>query len=891
MYKRQFQDCNPAQIELLRLLIGPHTHGGKPEICVVGDDDQAIYGFRGSDDRAFQRFASIWAPASPRVLALTENYRSQPQIIKAANQIITKANSRFQPDKTIVYPDGKLMTGGTIEAVKLSEELDDGDPIAAILLTTKAQHAKTSTEPFDWSNCAVIARGHGDLERAASALALYDIPFDKAKDRPLLEEDGVLDVLAWIEWLLNGSATWAARRLLMRAPYGIPAERIIAWEQAYRAQRTRFEEKFSNIADPGPYAAFLAFRAADEQPETATLLRLALTKYSELATSTTKMRGDDSVFEIISTTNASHGELLTSRERYRRVSALLALLTIAREKQMRLEQPRSLAQFWEYLAEADDHTALLPKIEVDALESDDAEPGDKTSGGGAGSRGRVQLLTAHSSKGLQFDLVIVPRVAPPHGYPKTAGSDSAWNFPPELFDTLDSRDPLTRKLDEERRLFYVACTRAKRRLVIIAKYKDKSKPSTAAANFFEELVPKTSAALVDVVYSADDIFAKAAELGVGPQDWATTRSTPTTTAASPAGATNPREALKEMVARVRRAARLRIATALEIAESPDMAAATLPGLEDSLLGALQLLAAAKAAERSGRVPDWIKSQPARREAERIVELKAGAAADPGATYPFKKLTGPFELSFTSINSFRRCPRCWYVQNVMKLPERESYEAGIGSLSHRVLEQFFKDWSSAEADNQPHPGLNELLTLARKQYERELDHDLSPDAITIDQLLSQMRMTYQKLHNESDHILEVEKGFKFDYFVGGASGQTIAQRMYAKLDRIDQLPPPGGGFRVIDYKTGASTKSRTQPKPDDLQLGIYYLALKSFYGLDSIPGRAEYWILSTGERGTLPFEHIREDKVRAVIDNTIEKMLAGDFERGKECSGECKILGL
>ncbi len=72
------RDVNPAQIELLRLLAPPSVanDGSGPDLCVVGDDDQAIYEFRGSDDRAFHRFAALWPGHA--TITLADNFRSTP---------------------------------------------------------------------------------------------------------------------------------------------------------------------------------------------------------------------------------------------------------------------------------------------------------------------------------------------------------------------------------------------------------------------------------------------------------------------------------------------------------------------------------------------------------------------------------------------------------------------------------------------------------------------------------------------------------------------------------------------------------------------------------------------------------------------------------------------
>lgn len=895
----EFQDCNPGQIELLRLVAGPLTGQSTstpPEVCVVGDDDQSIYGFRGSDDRAFQRFERYWTtPAyTPRILTLSENYRSQPQIIQAANTTISHAFSRFRSDKQIEFPRSKVPTGGRVEGVALSKDTEDGDPIAALLLTAQAQALRdqgADSPPFDWSNFAVIARGHTDLARISAALTLYDIPFDRAQDRSILSEDGVQDVLAWIEWLIDPRASWAARRIMMRPPYGIENTPIIDLERGYRAAAERAKQKFEGASHPGDYTKFIQGRLEELDSKTSTILKLVLEKYAALKATTASMRGDDAVFEIIRSCNIAHAELLDSRARHRRITAILAMISIAREKQDRLDQPKNLAQFWEYFSEAEKPEELLPKIDDDESELSEAAAEaasvQHTTQDGTAARiqGRVQLLTAHSSKGLEFDTVILPRINSPHGYPKTKRDDEPLQVPPDLFDSLDARGPDEKLYDEERRLFYVASTRAKRRLILLSRYNPKAKkPSQAAVKFFEELlpVPSDTPCGIEVLYSPQELLDKANELGAGPRNWG--GAGPESSGSTPQ---ENIEAVKETIQRIRTSSRLRIAAALEEAESITLNPARLPELQTTINEALESLAVTGWMQHNPSVPTWINSLSAQHDSQRLARLLSGITTASGTKYPFKKVPAPLRLSYTSLSDFLRCPRCWYVKYILNIPQRDSLEAHVGSLSHSVLEDFYRKWQLAEADGQTRPKLDDLLSEARAQYEREYSADSTPNVERLDQLLHQMRNAFERLHNETDHILELEKSYTFDY-VDPVTNNPLAV-ITAKLDRVDQLPD--GGIRVIDYKTGNATKEKLEPKPDDLQMGIYYLALKHAYNVPSLPGRAEYWNLATGQRGILDFSTIKQEKVLKQIQGVVEAIISGAFDvPGKKCNGECSLLG-
>ncbi|MFI4894127.1 MAG: PD-(D/E)XK nuclease family protein, partial [Phycisphaerales bacterium JB058] len=83
----------------------------------------------------------------------------------------------------------------------------------------------------------------------------------------------------------------------------------------------------------------------------------------------------------------------------------------------------------------------------------------------------------------------------------------------------------------------------------------------------------------------------------------------------------------------------------------------------------------------------------------------------------------------------------------------------------------------------------------------------------------------------------------------------------------------------------------EPKKDDLQLGIYAMALAAKLGMpiDELSGSAEYWLFATGERGVIGLDEIDHKKVRKAIDKAIEGILAGDFAPNKGCGGQCELL--
>ncbi|MBL8757587.1 MAG: ATP-dependent helicase, partial [Phycisphaerae bacterium] len=266
----EYQDVNPAQIAFLSALAPPPPPDRPdlpgPDLCAVGDDDQAIYAFRGADDRAFPRFAQRY----PRhtVIPLVENYRSVPAVLTASDRVIAGSHSRFRPDKHLraTRAPNPPAPGALppVLAIKLAAELDDGPPIAALILTERARSAVANppAPPRPWSDFAIIARTHGDLARIAAALELEGIPTAAKRAEGALGDPGVQDLLAWVDLLVEPRAVWSARRLIIRPPIGVPHDAALALEQAFHADARRHRLDDPNADTPG-FAAWLRARLAE----------------------------------------------------------------------------------------------------------------------------------------------------------------------------------------------------------------------------------------------------------------------------------------------------------------------------------------------------------------------------------------------------------------------------------------------------------------------------------------------------------------------------------------------------------------------------------------------------------------------------------------------------
>ncbi|MEK6703405.1 MAG: ATP-dependent DNA helicase [Planctomycetota bacterium] len=846
----EYQDSNAAQLALLAQL----APSKDADLCVVGDDDQSIYGFRGADDRAFEHFRAQWP--SSGLLRLSENRRSIEPIVKVAGDIISRAYSRFAPDKVIRAVARSAAPGGGVEAVRLADEKDDGVTIAAMLLADRQANPDR-----DWSNYAVIAHSHLDLDRIASALELEGVPVERARERSAIDEPGVQDAMAWINLLAGARDSWAVRRLLIRPPLSIDPYTVTRWEQLHRAQASRASDDAGFIAWLGQHQA--------EHPGLARFL----TTHGELKDTVKALTADSAISTIVLRTDVAHADLPAGeggRPLAARIEALASLLRFARERQSRLDPPGDLASFLRYHADLDKSEQGLGSLGQDRVEdsgdqSDDERPQ------------AVTLTTAHSAKGLEFDTVFVPRVHPPHGYPKKGGQERT-----ELPEGLVSASGETRsvdeqRIDEERRLFYVACTRAERRLVLLAKA---NKSPSRSTHFFEELTLRSSAQARPVVHEAADVMDRAAEVGIRLRGISGLERD-----AEGKGGTG--RSFAQSLARARAQARRSATLALESADRPDLDGAELDAITAALRDAAARMAIAAGVERSLPPPAWADAS------HRLLVKDLDAGRDRSSLFTFQKVSPPIELSFTSIKAYLDCPRCWYVRNVMGVREAESREISDGTIVHRVLERHFDRVRKSEAGGQPPPSIDDLIALAKSELDRSAGPTREIDPEQSERIIALARTAVEKLHDKSSNILELEHDVRFSYThtAPGDSGVTTNHSFVAKMDRVEQTA--GGLFRVIDYKTGYSSKALKEPAKDDLQLGIYAMAMAfEFNNKSTTPpaGVAEYWILSTGERGTIDLAKLDLVRVRSKIDEMITGVLTGEFGKGKACRGGCDFLG-
>jgi DNA helicase-2/ATP-dependent DNA helicase PcrA len=421
----EFQDTNIAQLELLHLLSADRRN-----IVVVGDNDQAIYRFRGASFGSFklflQRFAN-WQEgqdSSPFRVALMDNYRSTPNILRVATQAISM--NEVSPEFPKKVLQSNKPEGEKIRIVELDAPEDEAVWVADELQRLHAAGRRRK-------DFAVLYRQHAHRNHLVEELCLRKIPFVISK-LSILEHPLVRDVLAYLHLIARPFDDIACARVLSAPAWHLSARDLVRLAQ--RAGRKRTIALYDVLQSPQTNLPF--------DPS-----HTAIAKLLEFLAEQRKTSRRRSARDIL-------GDLVEWLEIHPRASRQDRKYVNQLAQFMKDWEPKSetggLAEFLEYLDYFQQAGGTL-SLEDDA-------PGDA-----------VQLMTVHGAKGLEFPHVFLLRVNF-NAFP-ARNRAPLFEFPDRLMkEELPAGDF---HIQEERRLFYVALTRAQDRLTITSLTEKKGK--------------------------------------------------------------------------------------------------------------------------------------------------------------------------------------------------------------------------------------------------------------------------------------------------------------------------------------------------------------------------------------------------------------------------------
>lgn len=452
----EYQDTDPAQVAFLQELVA--LSGA--QVIAVGDPDQSIYGFRGADSDGILRFEQTFGEPSCRTIALDSTRRFGPVIAALAQRVVPHnalAGISFDQTHAHRHPQAYGPAEGQVAVRAYESESAQADHIADLLRRVRAG----SSEVFpgltlDWSQMAVLVRsGQRDIPVLQRALSAAGIPTEIARDDiPLALNAAVrplLDVLRAAADIDGGLTPERARALLGSPLAGLDARQI---SRLGRLLRTRAADQMPGTPPASGQLIVDCLRQLDALSGVETELAepaAALGQILDVARTRTAAgwptsRILDEVWRSTPWPQRLRRDALGGGRRARdangALDAVLELFDLAEQMDRAFEEVRSVADFLEQI---DDQ--VIP-----------AAPNRQK----AWNRNAVRLLTAHRAKGSQWPLVVVAGV-----------QEGLW---PDLRARANlfrsSGTPPTgwreQQLLEERRLFFVACTRASQAVLVCA---------------------------------------------------------------------------------------------------------------------------------------------------------------------------------------------------------------------------------------------------------------------------------------------------------------------------------------------------------------------------------------------------------------------------------------
>lgn len=424
----EYQDTNPAQYEIIKLLGAMHEN-----VCVVGDDAQSIYSFRGATIQNILQFQKDYDDV--KIVKLEQNYRSTQHILDVANEVIR--NNKNQIEKVLFTEN---LQGEKIRLVRTMTDNDEGKFVADTIQEQKLRNH------YNNRDFAILYRTNAQSRAFEEALRRMGIPYTMYGGISFYQRKEIRDLVAYLRVIVNPSDEEALKRIINYPARGIGKTTIDKLVLEANNQDVPMWKILENASQYG-------FRASTLQ-----VLEEFVIMIKSFASMLTRQNAYEVAFHVGKQTNLVR-ELFNdkSTEGIQRYENLQELLNSIKEW---TESPdtedgelvdKSLASYLQQI------TLLTDADEKDA------------------NADTVKLMTIHAAKGLEFSCVFA------------AGLEEML-FPNAM--SINTRE----ELEEERRLFYVVITRAKHRLWITyanTRYKFGQIVQNDPSRFIEE-IPEAS---------------------------------------------------------------------------------------------------------------------------------------------------------------------------------------------------------------------------------------------------------------------------------------------------------------------------------------------------------------------------------------------------------------
>lgn len=392
----EYQDTNLAQFELVSSLCGYHKN-----LCVVGDDDQSIYGWRGADITNILSFEKRFDNC--RIIKLEQNYRSTKSILEAANNVIRNNSTRKSKTLWTDNPEGEALT-----LFRAEDERDEASYVVSSIIDMCENRGRS------YSDFAILYRANAQSRALEDNLIYQGVPYKLVGGTRFYERKEIKDIMAYLRVIQNPNDTISLGRIINVPKRGIGDATI---------------ERVMDISLKNGIGMFEVLKNAKDYPGLERSVK-KLGEFAELIEMLRAKRDSLKASELISLTIEKSRVMEDYNKEdadkaQTRMENMEELITVAVELENRQEE-NALEDFLAF-------TSLF--ADIDNLEDDNDN---------------VTLMTMHSAKGLEYPIVFI------------VGMDEG--LFPRIFNEfyIDERE-----LEEERRLCYVAITRARERLYLL----------------------------------------------------------------------------------------------------------------------------------------------------------------------------------------------------------------------------------------------------------------------------------------------------------------------------------------------------------------------------------------------------------------------------------------
>ncbi|HVG45899.1 MAG TPA: UvrD-helicase domain-containing protein [Longimicrobium sp.] len=432
----EYQDTNGAQLEMARLLAGPRKN-----LCVVGDDDQSIYAWRGADVRNILDFERHYPGA--RVVVMEENYRSTQRILDAANGVIANNTSRKAKQlRTANGPGPKIDYWEMVDDGQKTAEEQEAEMVAREI------GIRRLVETVQWGDFAILYRTNLQSKPLEEAMRNANIPYRVVGGQSFFDRKEVADCVAYLRVVLNPRDEVAVRRIVNYPTRGIGRTTQLKFVEASRAARVPLYEMLRRAGEvegvskaqlePVRHFVGMMDELRQEYAATEAALRAGTTGERTLQGFARQLVARVRLEEAVRADNAKSER--AAEVRIDILREFVASIGTYEERTWSAQplpdeeddwEPPSLRAFLEKLS-------LVEEEEKKDDKDDDAN--------------RVTLMTLHAAKGLEFTHVFIVGLEE-EILPHTRSVEAV---------STDGTDPIS----EERRLFYVGITRARHRLTL-----------------------------------------------------------------------------------------------------------------------------------------------------------------------------------------------------------------------------------------------------------------------------------------------------------------------------------------------------------------------------------------------------------------------------------------